>query len=206
MAENGALCRLCAYAYAEITVKNSRFIAELFPVSDQKQAREKLREQKERYADAAHVVHAFIAGSGAEVMGMSDDGEPPGTAGRPVLDVLKGRRCTNLLLTVARYFGGTLLGTGGLVKAYGDAAKAVLAAAVFETLTAKSTFSCTVPYQLASQIKRYLCGIGAQHIEETYETEVTIRCRVDTARTQALAAFITDLTNGQRRAVIQDER
>ena len=118
----------------------------------------------------------------------------------------RGRRCTNLLLTVARYFGGTLLGTGGLVKAYGDAAKAALAAAVFETLTAKSTFSCTVPYQLASRVQRYLRGIGVQDIAETYETEVTLRCRVDTDQTQALAAFITELTNGQRRAVIQDER
>src|SRR5574344_183749 len=82
-----------------------------------------LHELKIQYADATHVVHAFVTGTFGEVNGMSDDGEPAGTAGRPVLEVLKGSNITNVLLTVTRYFGGTLLGTGGLVKAYGDCAK-----------------------------------------------------------------------------------
>ena len=78
---------------------------------------EYVKSQKAKYADATHVVHAFVIGPGAEVMGMSDDGEPSGTAGRPALDVLRGRGCTNTVLTITRWFGGTLLGTGGLVKA-----------------------------------------------------------------------------------------
>ena len=100
-----------------------------------------------KYADATHVVHAFVIGPGAEVMGMSDDGEPGGTAGRPALDVLRGRGCTNTVLTITRWFGGTLLGTGGLVKAYGNGAKGVLAAAdeagLFEELVAKRAFTFT---------------------------------------------------------------
>ena len=89
-------------------------------------ARDLVKAQKSKYADATHVVHAFVIGSGAEILGMSDDGEPSGTAGRPTLDVLKGRGCTNTLITITRWFGGTLLGTGGLVKAYSGGAKQVI--------------------------------------------------------------------------------
>ena len=90
-------------------------------------------------------------------MGMSDDGEPSGTAGRPALDVLRGRGCTNTVLTVTRWFGGTLLGTGGLVKAYGNGAKGVIAAAdaagLFEELVAKKAFTFTTDYSLYKLIK-----------------------------------------------------
>ena len=104
----------------EIIIKGSRFISEVFSVSSQQEARDRLHEQKLRYSDATHVCHCFIAGLKAETCGMSDDGEPSGTAGRPMLDILKGSGITNILVTVTRYFGGTLLGTGGLVTAYGD--------------------------------------------------------------------------------------
>ena len=124
----------------EIVIKHSRFIAEVFPVQTQTQARELLKEQKQKYFDSTHVVHAFVIGKNCEVLGMSDDGEPSGTAGRPVLDVLKGSGCTNIMLTVTRYFGGTLLGTGGLVKAYSDSAKAVLEITKFEPLIEKTEF------------------------------------------------------------------
>jgi uncharacterized YigZ family protein len=124
---------LTAYASAEIKVKRSRFIAEVFPVTNAVHARETLKQQKARYAGASHVVHAFITGAQGEVRGMSDNGEPPGTAARPMMNVLGGKECTNILLTVTRYFGGTLLGTGGLARAYGQAAREVLARA--ETTT-----------------------------------------------------------------------
>lgn len=101
----------------ETVIKNSRFISEAFIVTNQADARERLRQQKIRYSDATHVCHAFIVGPNAETSGMSDDGEPSGTAGRPMLDVIKGSGITNILVTVTRYFGGTLLGTGGLVHA-----------------------------------------------------------------------------------------
>lgn len=117
---------LTSCAVSETLVKHSRFIAELLPCASQSDARELLKFQKAKYFDASHVVHAFVVGTSAEIRGMSDDGEPSGTAARPVLDVLCGKNCTNALLTVTRYFGGTLLGTGGLVKAYTDAAKAVI--------------------------------------------------------------------------------
>ena len=141
----------------EESIKGSRFLSELFPCDSQSAARELIKTQKAKYADATHVVHAFVIGPGAEVMGMSDDGEPSGTAGRPVLDVLKGRKCTNTVLTVTRWFGGTLLGTGGLVKAYSGGAKAVLEKAdkehAFEELVAKAPFSFSCDYNLYKLIK-----------------------------------------------------
>src|SRR5574344_402051 len=103
---------LSKYTVSEQNIKGSRFLSELFSCSTHK--------------DATHVVHAFIIGDNAEISGISDDGEPSGTAGRPILDILRGNGTTNLILTVTRWFGGTLLGTGGLVKAYGSSAKQVL--------------------------------------------------------------------------------
>ena len=128
----------------EEVIKGSRFLSELFPCESQSMARDLVKAQKSKYADATHVVHAFVIGSGAEVLGMSDDGEPSGTAGRPTLDVLKGRGCTNTLITITRWFGGTLLGTGGLVKAYSGGAKQVIQKAdelgLFEELVEKKRF------------------------------------------------------------------
>ena len=117
---------LTEYISFEENIKGSRFLSELFPCTSQSDARELIKTQKAKYADATHVVHAFIIGQNAEIMGMSDDGEPSGTAGRPTLDVLKGSGCTNLIITITRWFGGTLLGTGGLVKAYSGGAKKVM--------------------------------------------------------------------------------
>ncbi|MBO7092300.1 MAG: YigZ family protein, partial [Victivallales bacterium] len=132
----------------ELTVKNSRFLAEAFIVGNAEAARERLREQKERFSDASHVVHAFIVGPEGNVMGCSDDGEPSGTSGRPVLEVLKGSGVTNVILTVTRWFGGTKLGTGGLVKAYTESAQGVVAQMRTHELVAMSHFEMMVPYGL----------------------------------------------------------
>ena len=91
---------LSEYVSNEFCVKGSRFLAELFPCEEQSCAKELIKSQKIKYADSTHVVHAFVLGKNAEVMGMSDDGEPSGTAGRPALDVLKGFACTDTVLTI----------------------------------------------------------------------------------------------------------
>jgi uncharacterized YigZ family protein len=186
-----------AYARAEIEVKRSRFIAEVFPADSQAEARELLKSQKARYADASHVVHAFIAGHQGEVRGMSDDGEPAGTAARPMMDILTGKKCTNMLLTVTRYFGGTLLGTGGLVKAYGDAAKAALSVCGFKPLAAKCAFSVSVPYHVYQKTEGLLRSLGAEEIQRVFETGVHITGLIPEAAWAALQAEITDLTGGK---------
>ena len=185
----------------ELIVKNSRFLAELTPVKTQAEARETLKLFKQKYADATHVVHAFITGNNAEIMGMSDDGEPAGTAGRPVMDVLKGRGVTNVILTVTRWFGGTLLGTGGLVKAYGDAAKLVLDKAAEENLLEenipKDDFSFSVPYELYDKLKHSLKKLHIHNINEQFDSKIIISGQIETAEKDTLAEMVTNLTNGK---------
>lgn len=118
--------RLTEYCAVELEVKRSKFLTEGFPIKTAHEAREIIKAQKEKYKDATHLVHAFSVGKDAEVVGSSDDGEPSGTAGAPALKVLTGENVTDTLITIARWFGGTLLGTGGLVKAYGGSVKALL--------------------------------------------------------------------------------
>jgi uncharacterized YigZ family protein len=118
-------------ARGEIVVKRSRFIADIFPVTNPGDARRLIKKQKASMTGASHVAHAFIVGGKGETRGMSDAGEPHGTAGRPIMDAIAGKNCTNILVTVTRYFGGTLLGTGGLARAYGEAAKTALGGCEF---------------------------------------------------------------------------
>ena len=185
----------------EETIKGSKFLSELIPCKTQSQARELLKQQKEKYSDATHVVHAFITGNGAEVMGMSDDGEPSGTAGRPALDVLKGRACTNVILTITRWFGGTLLGTGGLVKAYSNGAKQVILCAdnenAFVPLVEKTDFSFTTDYSLLKVIKRNLENYEIYDLAEQYGTEVTLSGKIRSEQFEQLASFLKEMSNGK---------
>ncbi|MCR4948806.1 MAG: YigZ family protein [Treponema sp.] len=185
----------------EENIKGSRFLSELFPCDSQAGARELVKAQKAKYADATHVVHAFVIGPGAEVMGMSDDGEPGGTAGRPALDVLRGRNCTNTVLTITRWFGGTLLGTGGLVKAYGNGAKGVLAAAdeagLFEELVSKKPFSFTTDYSLYKIIKITLEQFHIYGLTEDFGTEITLKGEIREDEHEAFSKKLLDLSNGK---------
>ena len=110
----------------EIIEKKSRFIAEAYPVSGEEEAFFRLEEVKKRYWDARHHCWAYVIGRNPSLERMSDDGEPAGTAGKPILEVIRGRELTDVFIVVTRYFGGTLLGTGGLVRAYTSAAAEAL--------------------------------------------------------------------------------
>lgn len=192
---------LTSQASAEIIVKRSRFLAELLPCDTTTRAREILKSQKEKYRDATHVVHAFVCGLSAENSGMSDDGEPSGTAGKPVLAVLKGRACTNAMLTVTRWFGGTLLGTGGLVKAYGDAAKAVIATAdetnAFEKYIAKREFSFAVNYNEHEKIKQLLKAFEIYDMNEEFSDEVALKLSVSENDADRLSEALCNATSGR---------
>ena len=187
---------LSSYISYEETIKGSRFLSELFPCTTQAEARELVKAQKSKYADATHVVHAFVLGAGAEVMGMSDDGEPSGTAGRPALDVLRGRGCTN-----TRWFGGTLLGTGGLVKAYGNGAKGVLAAAdeagLFEELVSKKPFTFSTDYSLYKLIKLTLEQFHIYNLTEDFGTDITLKGEIREDEHQTFISKLLDISNGK---------
>lgn len=189
------------YLNFEENIKGSRFLSELFPCESQSNAREIIKSQKEKYADATHVVHAFVIGKNAEIMGMSDDGEPSGTAGRPTLDVLKGRKCTNTLLTITRWFGGTLLGTGGLVKAYSNGAKKVIEKAdlekKFAELVEKKDFCFTTEYSLYKIIKNAFLQFDIYDLQEDFQTEIALKGKIRQNQYESFVGKMLDLSDGK---------
>jgi uncharacterized YigZ family protein len=190
---------------AIIEIKKSRFLAETFLVSSQEQARSILKTQKERHADASHVVHAFVIGSTGGILGCSDDGEPSGTAGRPVLDVLKGSQITNILVTVARWFGGTLLGTGGLVKAYSESVRAVLAVTPVQDLVPVRRFSLAVPYELYDRIRRDIDSWGIDVTSEEFGTDVSITGLIRESLENEFCARVGNLSAGRTSVRIEGD-
>ncbi|MFA6817138.1 MAG: YigZ family protein [Lentisphaeria bacterium] len=188
---------LQAYSSAEMTVKNSRFLAEAFPVVTTEEAHEILRSQKEKYAGCRHVVHAFIVGLNADIMGCSDNGEPSGTAGRPALEVLKGSDITNFIVTIARWFGGTKLGTGGLVKAYTESTQLVLADASVCEWVPKTDFVTTVDYHIYEQVKRLLTNAAVEDLKESFDQGVTLSGRLQDKEMDLIQTQIRDLSRGQ---------
>ncbi len=157
-------------ATAEITVKKSRFIANVFPVSNEQEAVEKTEQIRKKYYDARHSCFAYITGRENSRIKYSDDGEPQGTAGIPILDILRGEGLTDILVVVTRYFGGTLLGTGGLVRAYSGAAREGLAAAGIITKRLYVKIDITSDYTLHGKIQYLLLG-GNHRITDTKFTD-----------------------------------
>lgn len=186
-----------APASAELIIKGSRFLSEVFIIQNQAEVRTIIKEQKNKYSDATHVCHAFISGKNAEVMGMSDDGEPGGTAGRPMLDVLKGRSVTNILVTVTRWFGGTLLGTGGLVHAYGDSVKQVLDKLELVELIDKSSFSFKCDYAQYQVLKKLMQNYKLYDVTEDFGSVITVSGQIAVTVADDFKERIFDSTNGQ---------
>lgn len=183
-------------ASTEEIIKGSRFLSESFLISSQDEVKKIIKSQKQKYSDATHVCHAFIFGKNAEIMGMSDDGEPGGTAGRPMLDVLKGRNCTNILVTVTRWFGGTLLGTGGLVHAYSNGAKNVLSETKFEELIEKSSFELKCDYQKYQIVKKIFEDFSLYDVKEDFKEMIFISGKIAAADGEEFKSKIFNATNG----------
>ena len=184
-------------ASAETKVKNSRFLAEVFPVKTPEEAKDAWRFRKDTYDNGGHIVYAFTVGDQQNISGCSDDGEPSGTAGRPVLAVLTGSGLTNAMITVARWFGGTKLGTGGLVHAYGDAAKAALANASFIELVPMTEVALSLPYNAYNTFISKTAILGLQISSEEFATEITLRASLKSELLPELEKIIQELGNGK---------
>ena len=184
-------------AMAETKVKNSRFVAEVHPIHSPEEAKELWRHKKDTYDNGGHIVYAFTIGPQQNVCGCSDDGEPSGTAGRPVLAVLKGSGLTDTLLTIARYFGGTKLGTGGLVHAYSDAAKAVLEVAETKELIPMSHLTLTIPYTLYNTVLNRIKPFGFEVSEEQFSDDVSISGSLPEEKLSQLQATLQEIGNGK---------
>lgn len=184
--------------HAELTVRRSRFIADLEQTRSRRHSDEILEARRSKYTDAGHVVYAFAVGrENAQSFGMSDDHEPHGTAGRPVLDTLVGHGLTDAIVTVVRYFGGTKLGKGGLVRAYSEASQLAIADATIEELRETLEFTVRVEYHYYDRFRRFLDDHRASAIREKFETDVLIHGEIDARDAEALRSFLADLTRGE---------
>lgn len=185
---------LSSYCKNEIIIKKSRFLSEGFFVDSPEYAREILKKQKQKYKDARHVVHAFIIGKEKSILGSSDDGEPKGTAGKPALLVLQHSPVTNIIITITRWFGGILLGTGGLVKAYTDSAKGLLDVATLKELKTEKCLKIVCSYSEASLIKKTIENGNAEILNEIYTQNVEYLIRISEENIKALVEYIHSST------------
>ena len=182
----------------EILVVNSRFITDLEFAGSVEEARAHLARVRGHHPTATHNVSAFIIGHGNSIVThCSDDGEPSGTAGRPALAVLQGSGLGNVSVVVTRYFGGTLLGTGGLVRAYGDAVREVLKMVKFAALLPTTTLMFVIPYRLYDQILRLIEAHNGQVLDTAFLEEITVTVRFKDEEVEAFSGQLGNLSAGQ---------
>ncbi|UCG26012.1 MAG: YigZ family protein [Chloroflexota bacterium] len=187
----------------QIRVANSRFIATIAPVFDVEGAKEFVGRMRAEFGDASHNVPAYVIGHGNSVIAhCNDDGEPSGTAGRPALAVLQGSGLGDAAVVVTRYFGGTKLGTGGLVRAYGDAVRAVLAELPRAEKVATHTTLLAVPYNLYEQVHLLVEAHGGQLLEKEFAADITLTMLFRVEDLEPFNDGLRELTQGALRAVI----
>ncbi len=184
-------------AKSEIEVKKSRFISIAIPTRTLDEVKAAVSETRHEYPDATHVVHSAVVGDSGTMFSSSDDKEPKNTAGRPSLEVLKGSGITNITVCTIRYFGGTLLGTGGLVKAYGDSTKEVLKIVRTEELIERIDFALLLPYELYNRVKRLLDESGATSLNESFETGIRITGQIPLENKELFNSGILDIGQGR---------
>ncbi len=182
----------------EETIKRSRFVTSVAHAPTVDDARAFVDAVSAEFADASHNCWAYVAGPPGDSarIGLSDDGEPHGTAGRPMLTVLLHSGIGEIVAVVTRYFGGTLLGKGGLVQAYGGGVQLALATlpTVERVPTAELTF--VVAYSAVTPLQRALADFEAELLDETYEVDVTYRLRLPLEQVEPLRRYVTELTSG----------
>ena len=190
---------------AEIIEKKSRFIATVKPVKSEEEAIAFIEGLKKKYWNATHNCSAYVIGEHFQVQRCSDDGEPSGTAGKPMLDVRLGEELHDTAVVVTRYFGGTLLGTGGLVRAYQASTKAGLEASTVITKMHGSRVSVETDYTGLGKIQYILGQRGLTVLNSEYTDKVTLEVLLPEAEVKAVMAEITEGTNGQAIMEVMEE-
>lgn len=181
----------------EIVEKKSRFIAAVKPVSAEDEALAFIESVRKRHWNATHNCYAYVIGERSELARCSDDGEPNGTAGKPMLDVLQGEELRNTAVVVTRYFGGTLLGTGGLVRAYAQAVKAGLASSVIITKIRGVKLRIGTDYTGLGKIQYILGQKGLKILGSEYADNVKLEVLVPEDAVEAVRSDITEGSSGQ---------
>ena len=196
MGESSYLVPFEEYATDRFEEKRSKFIGELFRVETPEQAVEKINAVKAKYRDARHHCYAYIIREG-NYMRYSDDGEPQGTAGMPILEVLRHAGVTNVCCVVTRYFGGILLGTGGLARAYTKGAQIALEAAGLSQMDRYSLLLLSCPYNLLDAVQKVLPEHGASVEGIEYGADVTLTVALPEGGEETLNTALMDATAGQ---------
>ena len=187
----------------EIQVLNSRFIATVAPVFSVDEARAFVAGIRQEFADASHNVPAYLVGYGASVVAhCTDDGEPSGTAGRPALAVLRGSGLGDVAVVVTRYFGGTKLGTGGLVRAYSDAVRAVLDVLPRAEKVPTHTVLVAAPYSFFERVRLAVDAHLGLILEEEFAADVTVTARFPVERVAGFQDALREMSNGTIEAEI----
>ena len=181
-------------AHHELVIKKSRFIACIEPIAGREEAQARVTQLKAEHPDAAHVCWALLAGGQSAA---NDDGEPGGTAGRPMLDVLRHQDLQGVMASVVRYFGGVKLGAGGLVRAYTDAVAQALLTADKIPLIQQAQLVCSVPYALEGLVRREVELAQAQLQEVSHGSVVTLHFALPESQASALQARLSESGRGQ---------
>jgi uncharacterized YigZ family protein len=185
---------LAAPTHHELVVKKSRFIACVEPVAGRDAAQARVAQLKAEHPDAAHVCWALLAGGQSAA---NDDGEPGGTAGRPMLDVLRHQDLQGVMASVVRYFGGVKLGAGGLVRAYTDAVAQALLTAEKIPLIKQAHLACSVPYALEGLVRREVELAQALLLEVAHGSLVTLHFALPETQATALVERLNESGRGQ---------
>lgn len=190
------------YGRAEYIEKKSRFIGQVFPVETEEEAKAHLEAVRKEFYDLRHHCWCYILKNGQKRY--SDDGEPQGTAGQPMLNVFERESVENVLCVVSRYFGGILLGTGGLARAYGKAAKDALDAAGVQEMRSWTVGSVPCPYSLFERAKLLVTAHGGILDDVAYGAEIALRVLLPAEETPLFAAELQELSAGKVKLAEED--
>ncbi|RYF08917.1 MAG: YigZ family protein [Comamonadaceae bacterium] len=185
---------LASPAHSDLIIKKSRFIGCVQPMADRASAQAAVDALWRQHPGAAHVCWALLAGGQSAAV---DDGEPGGTAGRPMLEVLRHQDLEGVLATVVRYFGGVKLGAGGLVRAYTDTIAQALLTADKVTLQRMAILQCEVPYALEGMVRRHIEAASAELLEVRHASQVHLQMRLPQAHADAFVAQINEAGQGR---------
>jgi len=185
------------YGEAEIVIQKSRFIAQVNRVTSEEEAASFVQEITRRHWDATHNCYAWVVGRGGEMQRSSDDGEPAGTAGRPILEVIRARQLVDTVVVVTRYFGGIKLGTGGLVRAYSQSASAGLDAAGTVIRQLHRAMEITLDYSLMGKVEHALRTAGYDTDPPRFTDQVRWTVWIPVGEEKAFKEHFAEITGGQ---------
>lgn len=189
----------------ESEIKKSRFIARVYAISSEEEVAERIADNRKEHYKATHVCSAYVLNTDPLRQKANDDGEPSGTAGNPILEVIHKFHLTDVLVVVIRYFGGTKLGAGGLIRAYSGAATQVIENATIVKMQVSTHVRVRLQYNLYGGYSFFLSGVGYTPFEEIFEEDVRLALQIPSERLEDFVAQTIDETNGQAEVEVLEE-